>query len=119
MQPVEQLRVSENFASFNDGQFVYFLDQFVMLCLTEAPNREHIENNRLSIVLHFPNLFFSLRRLFFFYLQVSNFVPDIGVYHGHYCRDCYVEKKNIENGTPISYVGYPLKGVHCCSTINF
>lgn len=58
MQPVEQLRVSENFASFNDGQFVYFLDQFVMLCLTEAPNREHIENNRLSIVLHFPNLFF-------------------------------------------------------------
>lgn len=45
MQPVEQLRVSENFASFNDGQFVYFLDQFVMLCLTEAPNREHIENN--------------------------------------------------------------------------
>ena len=39
-QPVEQMRVYDNFASFNDEQFIYFLDQFVMLHLIQVLSRE-------------------------------------------------------------------------------
>lgn len=54
--------------SFNDGQFVYFLDQFVMLCLVHA----------LSIVLHCPNLFFfSFSEWIVPVLFTFNFEPDI------------------------------------------